>query len=388
LLVDRQSAFYIPDEPIDSTEWLWDNGTCVDIWKAQVEIDQWLMKANDSPPELGVLRDRSLVSDARILKRGNANLKGDAVARGYFQFFESEPVTAFQNGSGRLDLARRIASSDNPLTARVWVNRVWQHVFGEGLVHSASDFGIRSDPPSHPELLDALAIAFMEHGWSTRWLIRELATTEAFRRKSYGENALGRETDPANRMLWRMHRHRLTWEESRDAMAMLSGMMVQRVGGKSVDPLASDENAMSRRTIYTTIDRQYLPMTLQNFDFANPDMHNPKRSETVVPQQALFLLNHPMPAQASVKLVGLIERSEQSELNDEAFVTALYRRVLQREPNPYEQERALEFLKQSSPPQEATPQETTPQESTPQGLAPRAQLAQVLLIGNEATYID
>ena len=383
LLLDRQSAFYIPDEPIDSTEWLWDNGTCVEIWKAQVDIDQWLMNANDSPPELGVLRDRSLVSDARILKRGNANLKGDAVARGYFQFFESEPVTAFQNGSGRLDLARRIASSDNPLTARVWVNRVWQHVFGEGLVQSASDFGIRSDPPSHPELLDALAIAFMEHGWSTRWLIRELATTEAFRRKSYGENAPGRETDPANRMLWRMHRHRLTWEESRDAMAMLSGMMVHRIGGKSVDPLASDENAMSRRTIYTTIDRQYLPMTLQNFDFANPDMHNPKRSETVVPQQALFLLNHPMPAQASVKLVGLIERSEPSELTDEAFVTALYRRVLQREPNPYEQERAVEFLKQSRP-----LQGTTPQETMPQGLAPRAQLAQVLLIGNEATYID
>ena len=140
---------------------------------------------------------------------------------------------------------------------------------------------------------------------------------------------------------------------------------------------------MSRRTIYTTIDRQYLPMTLQNFDFANPDMHNPKRSETVVPQQALFLLNHPMPAQASVKLVGLIERSEPSELTDEAFVTALYRRVLQREPNPYEQERAVEFLKQSRP-----LQGTTPQETMPQGLAPRAQLAQVLLIGNEATYID
>lgn len=385
ILLDRRSAFYIPDEPIDSTEWLWDNGTCVEIWKAQADIDQWLMKANDQPPELGILRDRELTSDARVLKRGNANLKGQAVPRGYIQFLASkrDPNSSanFQDGSGRLEMANRIASSDNPLTARVWVNRIWQQIFGEGLVQSASDFGIRSDTPSHPELLDALAIAFIEHGWSTRWLVRELVNTQAFRRSSYGDHPQAQEIDPANRMIWRTNRHRLSWEESRDSLSNLSGLLIQRVGGKSVDPLASDPAALARRSLYTTIDRQYLPMTLQNFDFANPDMHNPKRSETVVPQQALFLLNHPMPAMASSKLVETISAQETSPLSDEHFVTTLYRRVLQRDPNAFESAKSIEFLRQS---QEAS---KTP-ENADGGLSPRAQLAQVLLIGNEATYID
>jgi hypothetical protein len=385
LLLDRQSCFYIPDEPIDSTEWLWDNGTCVEIWKHQAEIDQWLMKADDSPVELGVLRDRSLVSDARILKRGNANLKGPSVPRGYIEFLQSRgqadlPAEALSR-SGRLEMARRIASSENPLTARVWVNRVWQQIFGEGLVQSASDFGIRSDEPSHPELLDALAIGLIEHGWSTRWLIRELLTSDAFRRLSLGDSPRGEEIDPANRLLWRSHRHRLTWEESRDSLSWLSGLMILRVSGKSVDPLASDLQALSRRTLYTTIDRQYLPMTLQNFDFANPDMHNPKRSETVVPQQALFLLNHPMAAQASMRLVESLERSESGPMTDQTYITALYRRVLQRDPNPFERSKALEFLQESDLASKS-------EGSIPGGLSPRAQLAQVLLIGNEATYID
>jgi hypothetical protein len=182
-----------------------------------------------------------------------------------------------------------------------------------------------------------------------------------------------------------MNRHRLTWEESRDALSALSGMMIQRIGGKSVDPLASDQASLARRSLYTTIDRQYLPMTLQNFDFANPDMHNPKRSETVVPQQALFLLNHPLPAQAARSLVGWIERAEgmeaskrsdSSRLSDEDFITALHRRVLQRTPSPYEMELALEFLGHEN------------QHSDPKVLTPREQLAQVLLIGNETIYID
>lgn len=394
MLLDRQSGFYIPDEPIDSTEWLWDNGTCVEIWKAQAEIDQWLMQSSDRPPVLGVLKDRQLVSDARLLRRGNANLKGEAVPRGFFQFMQpafgdtgiQSPGLSFQQGSGRLEMARLIADRRNPLTARVWVNRVWQQVFGEGLVQSASDFGLRSDKPSHPELLDALAIQFMDHGWSTRWLIRELVNTDAFRRSSIdlvasSSSSKCQEHDPANRLLWRFNPHRLTWEECRDSLSSISGSLLHRIGGKSVDPLASDPASLARRTIYTTIDRQYLPMTLQNFDFANPDMHNPKRSETVIPQQALFLLNHPLPAQASMKLVEELQRSAAMPLSDTEFVTALYHRVLQRNPRQSEVALALEFLGQN-------PDSSQPPEVASGHLPLRAQLAQVLLIGNEAIYID
>jgi hypothetical protein len=377
ILLDRTSCFYIPDEPIDSTEWYWDNSTCVEIWKEQSEVDQWLMRSADSPVELGILRDREMLSDARLLKRGNANMKGDPVPRRYFEYLPGETPGDFRMGSGRLELARRIASPANPLTARVWVNRVWQQVFGEGLVQSTSDFGLRSDPPSHPELLDLLAWEFIQHGWSTRWLIRELVSTEAFRRSSQGDHPKASELDPANRLLWRMNRHRLTWEESRDALLMFSGSIVSRSGGKSVDPLASSDEAMARRSIYTTIDRQYLPMTLQNFDFANPDMHSPKRSETIVPQQALFFLNHPLPAKASSKLVETMEHAAAgSAISDEEFIQSLYRRVLQREPLASELEMSLRFLHEAS------------QGTTSGELSARAQLSQVLLICNEVTYID
>lgn len=385
LLLDRNSGFYIPDEPIDSTEWYWDNGTCVEIWKAQLDIDQWLIQAPEPVAELGILRDRSLVSDARLLKRGNANKKGELVQRGYLEHLshtlrEPDPKS-FTNGSGRIELAELIVSPNNPLTARVWVNRVWQQVFGAGLVQSTSDFGTRCDPPSHPELLDRLALEFMEHGWSTRWLIHEMVSTSAFRRSSSANNIDAVTKDPENRLLWRMNRRRLNWEETRDLLIASSGAMIARVGGKSVDPLGVNNESLARRSLYTFIDRQYLPMTLQNFDFANPDMHNPKRSETLIPQQALFLLNHPMPAQAAKLLVEDIQRIYPVR-NNEEDVNRVFQRILQRSATDIEKQMAIEFLNESGG---NAQQETAPAVNT---LPPLAQLAQLLLLSNESFYVD
>lgn len=385
LLLDRNSGFYIPDEPIDSTEWYWDNGTCVEIWKAQLDIDQWLIQAPEPVAELGILRDRSLVSDARLLKRGNANKKGELVQRGYLEHFShtlQEPdLKSFTRGSGRIELAELIVSPNNPLTARVWVNRVWQQVFGAGLVQSASDFGTRCDPPSHPELLDRLALEFMEHGWSTRWLIHEMVSTSAFRRSSAANNTDAVTNDPENRLLWRMNRRRLNWEETRDLLIASSGTMIAKVGGKSVDPLGVNNESLARRSLYTFIDRQYLPMTLQNFDFANPDMHNPKRSETLIPQQALFLLNHPMPAQAAKLLVEDIQRAHPVR-NNEEDVNRVFQRILQRSATDIEKRMAIEFLSESG---NNAQQENSPTVNT---LPPLAQLAQLLLLSNETFYVD
>lgn len=385
LLLDRNSGFYIPDEPIDSTEWYWDNGTCVEIWKAQLDIDQWLIQAPEPVAELGILRDRNLVSDARLLKRGNANKKGELVQRGYLEHFshtlrEPDPKN-FTNGSGRIELAELIVSPNNPLTARVWVNRVWQQVFGAGLVQSTSDFGTRCDPPSHPELLDRLALEFMEHGWSTRWLIHELVSSSAFRRSSSANNTDAVTKDPENRLLWRMNRRRLNWEETRDLLIASSGTMIAKVGGKSVDPLAVNNESLARRSLYTFIDRQYLPMTLQNFDFANPDMHNPKRSETLIPQQALFLLNHPMPAQAAKLLVEDIQRIYPVR-NNEEDVNRVFQRILQRSATDIEKQMAIEFLNESG---NNAQEESAPAVNT---LPPLAQLAQLLLLSNESFYVD
>ena len=392
LLLDRSAGFYIPDEPIDSTEWYWDNGTCVEIWKAQVDIDQWLLQAPDPVPELGILRDRQLVSDARLLRRGNANLKGESVPRGFLEYLtdtsHGDSSVGFSRGSGRLELAEKIASADNPLTARVWVNRIWQQLFYAGLVQSASDFGTRSDRPSHPELLDALTRDFIEHGWSTRWLIRQIVMTSAFRRSSSSANAKGVSQDPENRLLWRMNRRRLTWEETRDAFLTFSGSMIRRVGGKSVDPLAVGDDVLIRRSLYTTIDRQYLPMTLQNFDFANPDMHNPKRSETLIPQQALFLLNHPMPAKAARVLADDLQRSIPNA-TDEVYVEKLFQRVFQRSANDAEKKMAIEFL-QDAAAQNADADASKDANLVPPAslLPPLAQLAQLLLLSNETFYVD
>lgn len=385
LLLDRNSGFYIPDEPIDSTEWYWDNGTCVEIWKAQLDVDQWLIQAPEPVAELAILRDRNLVSDARLLKRGNANKKGELVRRGYFEHLahtDQEPSPKeFTHGSGRLELADLIVSPKNPLTARVWVNRVWQQIFGAGLVQSTSDFGTRCDPPSHPELLDRLAHEFIEHGWSTRWLIREMVCTSAFRRASFSSNRDALEKDPENRLLWRANRRRLTWEETRDLLIASSGAMIAKVGGKSVDPLGVNSESLARRSLYSIIDRQYLPMTLQNFDFANPDMHNPKRSETLIPQQALFLLNHPMPAQAAKLLVENIQRDYPMR-NDLEDVQHVFQRILQRSATEDESRMAIEFLHEAVL---NVPQDSAPSTNT---LTPLAQLAHLLLLSNETFYVD
>ena len=200
------------------------------------------------------------------------------------------------------------SSPDNPLTARVWVNRVWMHHFGAGLVRTPSDFGIRAEPPSHPELLDWLARRLVAEGWSTKALHRLILLSAAYQQRSDGRTTqVARQQalaiDPENRLLWRMNPRRLTFEESRDTLLAVSGELDRTIGGRAADlfPAGSDNR---RRTLYGLVDRQFLPGVLRAFDFANPDLHIPQRSETTVPQQALFAMNHPFVADRARGLVA------------------------------------------------------------------------------------
>jgi hypothetical protein len=389
-LVGENSPFLIPDEPIDSTEFLWDNATCVELWAAQSEVDRWLLQPGAPAVETCILIDRPQPVEGRVLLRGDPNRKGRSIARRFPKHWSSEHES-FAQGSGRLELARRIASKDNPLTARVWVNRVWQWHFGQGLVATPSDFGMRSEPPSHPELLDWLTRGFIEHGWSTAWLHREILRSEAFARSGdlrSADDSNDKEIDPWNRSLRRMPTRRLSWEELRDTWITVSGQLDRRRDGRSVDGLSRTAHGAYLRSVYSTIDRQYLPMTYQMFDVANPDLHTPVRSETIVPQQALFLLNHPLVADCARSLVQDIERGLTSAPADSAatsdeFAIALYRRVLQRDPNDAESRAAAEFLARS----ESERQEESATDSIP-GLRPREQLAQVLMIGNEVAFLE
>jgi hypothetical protein len=286
-----------------------------------------------------ILKDSDTPSEPVVFLRGNPNLRGDPVPRQFPKILRTPDTPPFQQGSGRWEMARAIASPQNPLTVRVWVNRVWMHLLGKGLVNTPSDFGSRGDLPTHPELLDWLACRFVEEGWSTKWLIREVLLSRTFVQSSETTGA-GLEIDPENRWLWRMNRRRLDWESLRDQLLQVSGDLDRSPGGPAIDLTA--QPAVRRRTVYGFIDRQNLPGTFRTFDFASPDSHVAKRPDTVVPQQALFLMNSPFAMEQAVRLARQLEQAGSSELTDQ--VVLLFQKVLGRTPAFGELEEALAFL--------------------------------------------
>ncbi len=292
----------VPDEMIASTDFYFDQATLVALWKLQDEVDRWLIESPLAPAYALSLVDRELIRPARIFRRGNPANRGPEVPRHFVSVVAGPNPAPFTQGSGRLELARAIIDPANPLTARVWVNRVWQHHFGAGLVRTASDFGVRADPPSHPELLDWLATRLVANGWSTKSLHRLILLSNTYQQRSDGppdvaDRDRAGQADPENRLLSRMNVRRLSFEEFRDSLLAVAGRLDLRVGGRASDLFAEDGTVHRRRTLYGLVDRQFLPATFRVFDFANPDLHIPVRSETTVPQQALFALNHPFVAQ-------------------------------------------------------------------------------------------
>ena len=169
-----------------------------------------------------------------------------------------------------MELARAIASKDNPLTARVMVNRIWQHHFGEGIVRTPSDFGARGEPPTHPELLDWLASKFMDEGWSIKKMHRLMLLSNTYQQESGGD-AARKAADPENRLLSHMNRLRLEYEALRDSLLFAAGDLDPRMGGKGDDMTNPRPPFSHRRTVYGFIDRQNLPGVLRTFDFASPD---------------------------------------------------------------------------------------------------------------------
>ena len=271
-----------------------------------------------------------------IFLRGQAGNHGPSVPRQFLAVVAGSDRKPFQHRSGRRELAEAIASPTNPLTARVIVNRIWRDHFHTPLVRSTSDFGLRSEPPTHPELLDYLAATLIESGWSLKALHRELVLSSTYRQLSHDDPAK-RATDSENRWLWRMNRGRLNLEGMRDAVIATSGSMLSDIGGKSVDIVPV--NAPRRRSVYAHIDRQNLPQFFRTFDFAGPDTHSPGRFETSVPQQALYLRNSGFLRMEAQRLSAELPSSSPA-----VRVGMLYRRVLARDPEPEELEVALDFV--------------------------------------------
>jgi hypothetical protein len=304
------------------------------------EINELQLTNPVSPARAMAVADAPRPRNSPILIRGEQQNRGAIVPRQFLGILSGPNRKPFTTGSGRLELASAIANKDNPLTARVMVNRIWMHHFGQAFVRTPDDLGVMSEKPSHPELLDYLASEFVERGWSIKEMHRLVMRSNAYQQSSDTNPAFAQK-DPENRLLWRANLRRLDFEAVRDTMLMFTGKLDRTVGGKPVN--LTDEPYSNRRSVYGYIDRGALPELLDQFDFADPDMANSRRTATIVPQQALFFMNSPMAVDVAMKVTS---REEFTKARDSrAKVVALYEVLFQRTPKPEEIRLALDFVK-------------------------------------------
>lgn len=353
-----------------------------DIARLEAEVKDWdvkvkaheqaLQTAMDSaPPQPGWamgVREREIPEDCRIHIRGETTNLGDAVPRGTLQvisFAESKPVGV--KHSGRLELADWITRRDNPLTARVFVNRIWLHLFGRGLVTTPDDFGVNGARPSHPELLDHLAVRFMDDGWSIKRLVRAIVLSRTYRESSgarfhraeHVENVL-HEADPDNIFIGRMKPRLLEVEAFRDAIKWVAGTLdltpptpeqaflakfnpYREDEYRTFQPLFTPANLeQPHRSVYLPVVRGVLPEMFPLFDFASPERSVAQRDESTVPAQSLFLMNSPWIIEQSRHAATRL--SGEPSLDDAGRVTWIYQRAFARSPTPEELTRSLRYL--------------------------------------------
>jgi hypothetical protein len=306
----------------------------LDAMRAELEAMEKSLPAQY--PFLQVIHDKDHPVNGHVYLRGNEANLGDEVPRHFLSILSKGQPLAYTQGSGRLELAEDIASPDNPLTARVIVNRIWQHHFGQGLVRTPSNFGQLGDRPSHPELLDYLATQLIKNHWSLKALHREILLSSTYRMSSeFVSEDFAK--DPENRLLWRYNRRRLDVEALRDEFLADSGSLDPTLGGPA-KKLTDESN--KRRTVYGFVSRRKLDGTLALFDFPNPNSTSEQRMDTNVPLQRLFFLNSTFIA-AQAK--ALAERLRPLK-TDPARIDAAYSLLFSRPPTEAERKLGLEFL--------------------------------------------
>jgi cytochrome c553 len=340
-----------------------------------------------APARAMAINDNPNPRNAAIFLRGQPGNRGDEVPRRFLQVLSHvDGGQPFSDGSGRLELARAIASPNNPLTARVIVNRVWQQHFGFGLVRTPSDFGARGEQPTHPDLLDYLAAEFMADAWSIKRLQRRIMLSAAWQQSSE-HRAEGQAIDPENRLLWHMPRRRLEFEPLRDRWLMVSGNLDLQIGGRSVK---IHEDA-TRRGLYAYLDREDVPSLLAAFDVPSPDASQASRSRTTVPQQALYMIN----SKFVIEQAKLLAAKTAEVADTQQRIIEYYRHCLARDPKTAEIELAKQFLDPSKPPLPGSESNAEFEGDSSPGFAktkepldPWVQFAQVLLVSNEFAFVD
>jgi cytochrome c553 len=314
-------------------------------------------------PLVHALADAAQPVTLRIHLRGNPDTLGDEAPHHFLAVLGGK---AFSRGSGRLDLAEAIASPDNPLTARVIVNRIWQQHFGRGLVGTASNFGALGERPTHPELLDHLATGFIRSGWSLKSLHRAILLSATYQQSSRLD-ARADDVDPDNKLLWRMNRRRLEVEAWRDAMLAVANQLDGTVGGPSFDLAAPDAR---RRTVYATVSRHELNSLLRLFDFPDPNITSGGRTVTTVPLQQLFVLNSEFMVRNAKALVARLQSGPDQD--DAGRIRRAFLLLYGRPATEPELRLGLAFLHGDKD----------------GGLSRWEQYAQVLLSTNEFLYVD
>jgi hypothetical protein len=322
-----------------------------EIKRFEAELARLKKSAPPAPPMALAVEeeDPKGIADCRINIRGNNHNLGAVAPRGFLSVATvSSPPPVDPKQSGRSELAEWLTRADNPLTARVYVNRVWHHLFGAGLVRTPDDFGVTGEVPSHPELLDHLATSFVRDGWSTKKLIRRIVLSRTYQLSS-APGAASLAADPENRLLWRMSRRRLDAESMRDAVLLASGRLDLAVGGPTVEPSASEfeyKFDTVRRSVYIPVFRYTPHELMEAFDFPDPNLVAGRRSTSILATQALFLMNSPFMIEQSRRAAErLLARPD---LDDTARVELAYRQTLGRPPTPRERELAMKHVGQVS----------------------------------------
>jgi hypothetical protein len=308
------------------------------------EVEKWSKSQPGAPPRAMTLRDNESPYSPVVFLRGNPNREGTPVPRQFPQILAGSDRMPFTSGSGRLELARAIVDPTNPLTARVFVNRVWLHHFGRGLVNTPGDFGLRSSPPSHPRLLDELASALVKNGWSVKYLHRLIMNSSVYQQAAMPRTGTEpKQVDPENRLLSHFPRRRLDFEATRDSLLAVSGALDVTMGGPPPNVL---NGFTPRRTVYGFVNRMDLPGLMRAFDFPEPAATSPQRETTTIAPQALFFLNHDFVSECARRL---LRRPDVSELSEPPLrVARIYRIVFGRDPDPEEAAVARMFLQPRS----------------------------------------
>ena len=382
---DAKAPFFVAENDLA--------GLLAEAQKQQLaELQAQLNTLTETPPPSGPLMPsvRGGAQPMQVFIRGNPEKLGEQAPPGFLRVLSKPDEQSGEKPFTRLDLAKAIVHPENPLTARVLVNRVWHYHFGRGIVPTLSNFGKLGSPPTHPELLDTLAVQFMEAGWSLKWLHREIMLSTTYQLSS-AQDTDNIATNPGNEYLWRMTPRRLDIEAWRDAMLSVAGKLDPQLGGPSInqsDPgvkevagfnfftrlngFEADNPDGRRRTLYTVISRYAPNATLTLFDFPEPNVTSDQRNVTTVPQQQLFVLNSPFILEMSREFS---RRLEKAAGNDQDRLRLGWQLAYGRVPTAEEIAVATEFLE-------------TPMEPTNADRLNRwEQLSHALLASNEFMFL-